>query len=110
MPPELLTKIADWGFPALLSFYLLYRADKLLTPLVTEAMNLIREISQTMKATADQLGGLINSVGEGTEAALSDHADIHGAVKEQGETIDRIDANTQEILRRIPQAAPASKE
>lgn len=112
MPPELWTHIADWGFPAVLCLYLLHRADRLLTPLVTEAMALIRDISKTMEATAQKLGGLVDYVGEGTERALGDHSDIHGALVDNAAILIRIDANTLEaleMLRHIP-AAKAKKE
>lgn len=110
MPPELLQTVANWGFPALLCLYLLSKADRLLTPLATEALTLIRDISRSLASATERLSALSGRVDEGTIRALNDHEDIHESVKEHNAILVRIDATTLEILKRVPQAIHEVKQ
>lgn len=106
MPTELIPLLKDWGFPAALCLYLLWRIDRTFVPgfqaHVANADKMADTQDRLTKALEEQtdlMKKLTGSIEDGTRAALGDHEDIHETLKNHGVVIKEVHINTDELLR-----------
>lgn len=72
---EILPLIKDFGFPAVVALWLLWRLDSKLIPAVTE-------MAETARQNAEHLKDLTLKFAAASKSASDDHADIAGLVDE----------------------------
>ena len=117
MPPEFWTIVANWGFPALLIAYVVWRFDQSILPVMLDHFKKLGEGFDTLKQAVENqtkqtnlmtsIASRIEEVGDGLSR---DHESIADDAKNAHHHARRAADGVDEILRIIPQRINHEKE
>lgn len=99
MDAETIKALAQFGFPAVLCVWLMYRIDKSFVP----AFQKHSDAAESMAASVKTMASLRERLDEGIFSAQSDHADIVATIKEASE-------DDQERVERLAKALASHAE
>lgn len=123
MPPETLLLVKDWGFPAVLCLYLLWRIDRTFVPGFVRHLDSTKDMAAGVKANVEIAKDILTTLKEGVRDGRGDHEDLAGLgkdthtaaheareeAKRAADGVVRIESRIDSLIleKRVP-SAPAS--